>query len=112
MRAQGGEEIERWEDTGGRGLGSGAAVLMPGIIGNPTGVRVITQALECDRRMDQVPKHELAAVEGWDRFKAAVGGPNSAACDGMDMGMSCEALRNVKQPAFETAKPPPVKPFC
>jgi hypothetical protein len=26
MRAQGGEEIERWEDTGGRGLGSGAAV--------------------------------------------------------------------------------------
>jgi hypothetical protein len=56
--------------------------------------------------------HELAAVESWDWFKAAVGGPNTPAGDGVDMRMSCEALRNVKQPAFETAKPPPVKPFC
>ena len=37
-------------------------------------------------------QHELAAVESGDRFKAAVGGPDSAACDGMDMGMEIEAI--------------------
>jgi hypothetical protein len=30
-------------------------------------------------------QHELLSVERWNRFKAAVGGPDSAACDGVDM---------------------------
>jgi hypothetical protein len=41
-------------------------------------------------------QHELEAVDSWDRFKVTVGGPNTPAGDGVDMRMSCEALRNVK----------------
>jgi len=37
-------------------------------------------------------RHELAAVEGWDRFKLVVGGPDSTACDGMYMGMEIDAV--------------------
>ena len=37
-------------------------------------------------------QHEPAAVEGRDRFKAAVGGPDSTACDGMDVRMQIEAI--------------------
>ncbi len=37
-------------------------------------------------------QHELAAVEGRERFKAVVGGPDSAACDSMCMGMEIDAV--------------------
>jgi len=47
---------------------------------------------EVSERMVAEQQHELAAVERGDRFKAAVGGPNSAACDGMNVRMEIEAV--------------------
>jgi hypothetical protein len=42
-------------------------------------------------------KHELLRVQRENRFKAAVGGPDSSAGDGVDMGMEVNCIHNREQ---------------
>ena len=37
-------------------------------------------------------EHELLAIQSGNRFKAAVGGPDAAACESMDVGVEIEAV--------------------
>jgi hypothetical protein len=57
-----------------------------GSLGDPAGGEEVTEDMMAEQQ------HELAAVEGRDGFEGAVGRPNAATCDGVDMGMQVETI--------------------
>ncbi len=70
VRAQGGQEVERGEDTGRGAFRIAAAPALPAVVDDLAGFRAIAQAFEGDRQMNHVARHTPAGlvIVGIDPF--------------------------------------------
>jgi len=75
MSAQRGEEIDSRDDRRRRGIGRARPAMIPGIVGDLGGFRLIAQTIECDGRMEHVPGQPLPGlVVVWGNGRARIYG--------------------------------------